>query len=122
MVKLTPKLITTEFPDEDLPCMRKLTLPGKGIEKVELLGCASSATPSQQTLICTLRRLSGTADQIGSQQQQADKLGGRQPKHHTQVAVCSVQPDHKPDWHRLTKAATGAGHVAAAYSYSPFAT
>ena len=35
MVKLTPKLISTEFPDQDPQSMQKLVLPGKGIEKVD---------------------------------------------------------------------------------------
>ena len=43
MVKLTPKLISTEFQDEDLPSMQKLVLPGKGFEKVQSL--ASIAVP-----------------------------------------------------------------------------
>lgn len=34
MVKLTPKLISIEFPNEDPQSMQKLVLPGKGIEKV----------------------------------------------------------------------------------------
>ena len=34
MVKLTPKLISQEFPDEDPQSMQKLALSGKGIEKV----------------------------------------------------------------------------------------
>lgn len=34
MVKLTPKLISQEFPDEDPQSKQKLTLSGKGIEKV----------------------------------------------------------------------------------------
>lgn len=34
MVKLTPKLISTDFPNEDLQSMQKLVLPGKGLEKV----------------------------------------------------------------------------------------
>ena len=33
MVKLTPKLISQEFPDEDPSKLTKLILPGKGIEK-----------------------------------------------------------------------------------------
>lgn len=35
MVKLTPKFISTEFPDHDPQSMQKLVLPGKGIEKVD---------------------------------------------------------------------------------------
>ena len=34
MVKLTPKLISQEFPNEDCLSMKKLALPGRGIEKV----------------------------------------------------------------------------------------
>lgn len=41
MVKLTPKLISTEFPDEDPQSMQKLVLPGKGIEKVDYLAVFS---------------------------------------------------------------------------------
>lgn len=35
MVKLTPKFMSTEFPDQDPQSMHKLLLPGKGIEKVD---------------------------------------------------------------------------------------
>lgn len=120
MVKLTPKLITTEFPNEDLSSMRKLTLPGKGIEKVELLSCALPAGPRPANLKdgtcadCQAKHLL-TADQIGSQQQQTYKFGGRQPEHNTQVAISPGQSGYKPDWHRLTEAATG-GSTVAAYS------
>ena len=34
MVKLTPKFISQEYPDEDCSSMQKLVLPGRGIEKV----------------------------------------------------------------------------------------
>lgn len=45
MVKLTPKLISTEFPDEDPQSMQKLVLPGKGIEKVDYLAVFSCYGP-----------------------------------------------------------------------------
>lgn len=130
MVKLTPKLIATEFPDEDLLSMHKLTLPGKGIEKVELLSSASPAVPRQSNLKpvpsadCPAKHLL-TADQIGSQQQQPYKFGGRQPEHNTQVAVCTVQSGYQPEWHRFTEAATGAMSLAPACNLActtPFAT
>ncbi|KAL0036903.1 hypothetical protein WJX77_004420 [Trebouxia sp. C0004] len=41
MVKLTPKLISQEFPDEDAPSMQKLALSGKGIEKIVRLNACS---------------------------------------------------------------------------------
>lgn len=34
MVKLTPKLVTSELPNEKLESVQKLALPGKEIEKV----------------------------------------------------------------------------------------
>lgn len=77
MVKLTPKLITIEYPNEDLPSMRKLTLPGKGIEKIVRLSTCSQLIRldlsnnkltslegvSQNT---TLKWLSGTCNKITS--------------------------------------------------------
>lgn len=47
MVKLTPKLISTEFPDQDPQSMQKLLLPGKGIEKVHCSACVSRAEAPQ---------------------------------------------------------------------------
>ena len=41
MVKLTPKLISTEFPGQDPQSMQKLLLSGKGIEKVDCSACVS---------------------------------------------------------------------------------
>ncbi|KAL0046726.1 hypothetical protein WJX82_008424 [Trebouxia sp. C0006] len=41
MVKLTPKLISQEFPDEDPQSMQKLALSGKGIEKIVRLSTFS---------------------------------------------------------------------------------
>ena len=62
MVKLTPKLISQEFPDEDPQSMQKLALSGKGIEKVAELteSLPSSVTASQVTseLVTQIVRLS----------------------------------------------------------------
>ena len=62
MVKLTPKLISQEFPDEDPPSMQKLALSGKGIEKVAKLteSLLSSLTASQviAKLVAQIVRLS----------------------------------------------------------------
>ena len=51
MVKLTPKLISQEFPDEDPQSMQKLAPSGKGIEKVaELTESLSSRLTAPQVI------------------------------------------------------------------------
>ena len=42
MVKLTPKFVSQEFPDEDPSKLQKLILPGKGVEKAGAPGNASN--------------------------------------------------------------------------------
>lgn len=65
MVKLTPKLISQEFPDEDPQSMQKLALSGKGIEKVAEVTeslrssvTASHVTPEHVTQIVRLSTFS----------------------------------------------------------------
>ncbi len=62
MVKLTPKLISQEFPDEDPQSMQKLALSAKGIEKVaeitESLPSNRTATQVIAELVAQIVRLS----------------------------------------------------------------
>ena len=41
MVKLTPKLIDQELPEEDVQNVQKLLLPGRNIERVSAVGVTS---------------------------------------------------------------------------------
>ena len=74
-----------------------------------LLCCSPSGKSTRIRLFCadSTAKYLFTADQTGPEQQQSHQLGRRQPEHNTQVAVCAIQSDYKPDWHRLTEAATG---------------
>ena len=49
MVKLTPKFITTEVPDEKCDSIQKLALPGREIEKVLVIVSLRTCTRSAAT-------------------------------------------------------------------------
>lgn len=57
MVKLTPKLIAHELPDEKCQSLQKLALPGRSIEKVRSFsgGVFASAAVSSDNMVA--RRL-----------------------------------------------------------------